>query len=570
MLPKNDQGVTVEFNEYWDYPKIEQWVRDFAAENASWVSVEILTTTQLGQSIFLLTLGENSSDTPAMWIDAGTHAAEWTGVMALIYTLEKWADFAREPHGKKWFQENTIFAVPCICPDGYQALIDGEAFLRSTLRPPKRGVFRQGLEPQDIDGDGRILFMRWRDPAGPYIIDDEADFGLRKRKLDDDPADACFLSQEGMFIEWDGVKWTQASLKYGLDLNRNFPINWSPFEMFGMDSGEYPLSEPESRVVMEAVVARPNIAVALTNHTYTGAILTQPYNVDTPLSELDIDLMEAMATQAVRGTDYQVYRVAPDFTYDPKQPIIGVWADCLTTTLGIPAYTLELWNPFSWAGVQVKKPAEFFKRPSPHIVDALLRKALQDSQLMLWRPHQHPQLGTVEIGGFDYFRTIRNPPEALLEKECQKGFLVADNMRKTLPKLKVALNAEPLAFGLYRITAFFENQGYLSTTSLERARDIRQSKELWVSLAPEEGIEIIEGQKHQVLDALDGWGTLQIRSAKNIIYPALPARGHRDSVSWTVKGRGVVEILWDAGKAGKGKKSLQINSDPESNQLKLW
>lgn len=560
----------MEFNEYWDYPRIEEWVKDFAAQNPSWVSLEILTTTDFGRSIFLLTLGENPTTTPALWIDAGTHAAEWAGVMSLLYSLEKWGEFAKEAHGKKWFQENTIFAVPCICPDGYQALLEGESFLRSTLRPPKNGVFRQGLDPQDIDGDGRVLFMRWRDPAGPYIIDDEADFGIRRRKLDDDPAAACFLSHEGIFIEWDGVKWTQASLKYGLDLNRNFPVNWSPFEMFGMDSGEFPLSEPESRAVMEAVVARPNIAAGLTNHTYTGAILTQPYNADSPLSELDIDVMEALAQQVVRGTDYQVHRVFPEFTYDPKQPIIGVWADCLTTTLGIPAYTLELWNPFSWAGVQVKKPAEFFKRPSPHIVDALLRKALQDSQLMLWRPHTHPQLGAVEIGGFDYLRTIRNPPVSLLEKECQKGFQVAENLRKALPKLRVELQTEPLAFGLYRITAFFENQGYLSTISLERARDIRQSKELWVRLEPKDGIEIVEGQEQQVLEALEGWGGLQIRSAKNIIYPSLPVRGHRDAITWVVKGRGSVGVIWDAGKAGKGRKSLLVNADPDSDQLKLW
>lgn len=562
--------MSSEWNEYWEYSKVETWVRQFAADNPEWVSLEVLGTTALGRPILLLSLGEKPAETPAFWIDAGTHAAEWTGVMALLYALEQWGNFAATFQGKVWFQNNTIFALPCISPDGYQALMEGEPFLRSTLRAPKNGVFRQGLDPQDIDGDGRVLFMRWKDPAGPYVVDEEADFGMRRRRLDDDPSEACILSQEGMFVEWDGVSWTQASLKHGLDLNRNFPVNWSPFEMFGMDSGEYPLSELESRVMMEAVIARPNIAVALTNHTYTGAILTQPYNANTPLSEQDIDVMESLAQQSVRGTDYKVHRVFPDFTYDAKQLIIGVWADCLTTTLGIPAYTLELWNPFSWAGVQIKKPAEFFKRPSPHIVDALLRKALQDSQLMLWRPFEHPQLGQVEIGGFDYFRTIRNPPNALLEKECQKGFQVAENLRKALPKLQVRLKSESLEHGLYRITAFFENLGYLSTTSLERAKDIRQSKELWVELITNDGIEIIEGQGHQVVEALEGWGSLQVRSSKNMIYPSLPVRGHRDAVTWIVRGRGSVDISWDGGRAGKGVRTLLVNADPKSDQLNLW
>ena len=92
------------FDEYWDYPKIENWLQNFVKENSSWVSLEILGTTDYGRPIFLVTLGENPTETPAMWIDAGTLAAEWTGVISLLYSLEKWADYAKEAKGQKWFQ----------------------------------------------------------------------------------------------------------------------------------------------------------------------------------------------------------------------------------------------------------------------------------------------------------------------------------------------------------------------------------------------------------------------------------------------------------------------------------
>ena len=45
----------------------------------------------------------------------------------------------------------------------------------------------------------------------------------------------------------------QAPRKFGMDLNRNFPVEWSPFEMFGMDSGAYALSEVESRSITDAI-----------------------------------------------------------------------------------------------------------------------------------------------------------------------------------------------------------------------------------------------------------------------------------------------------------------------------
>jgi len=414
-----------------------------------------------------------------------------------------------------------------------------------------------------------VQLMRWRHPAGPYVIDDESDLGVRRRNLSDDSDKACFVCQEGLFLRWDGIKWTQAPLKYGLDLNRNFPVNWSPFEMFGMDGGEFSLSEPESRSVIDAVSARPNIAVGLSNHTYTGALLTQPYRPDSPLTEGDVDLMERLALEAVRGTDYRVMRVFPEFTYDSNQPVVGVWADCLTCTLGIPGYTLELWDPFSWAGVKVKDPAKFFKNPQPNIVEALLRKAVKDRGMLIWNPFQHPQLGEVEIGGIDYLRTIRNPPISLLQKECQKGFQVADNLRRSLPKVQVKLKVEGIAIETYRLEVVFENLGFLGTTSLERAEQISSAKGIEVSLVVSSNVNLVEGKKERNLGSLEGWGNWQVGSAKNLIYPSLPNKGNRISATWILQGMGDVFLTWDAGRGGRGKETILINESSDS-QLKLW
>ena len=39
-----------------------------------------------------------------------------------------------------------------------------------------------------------------------------------------------------------------------------------------------------------------------------------------------------------------------------------------------------------------------------------------------WRPFNHPQLGTVELGGADKFRLITNPPPHLMLKEVEVRF----------------------------------------------------------------------------------------------------------------------------------------------------
>ena len=192
--------------------------------------------------------------------------------------------------------------------------------------------------------------------------------------------------------------------------------------MFGMDGGHFPASEPESRAVVQAFAARPCISAGVTNHTYTGCILTQPYRKDTPLSDPDIYLMENLAKGITKETGYRVFRIEPDFTYDPKKAVVGVWSDSMCTTFGVPAYTLELWDPFGFCGVENNDPKDFFVQPDPEKIRGLVEhfSTIEDA-VTPWRTFEHPQLGKVEIGGLDYMRTVRNPPVSVLAAECQRG-----------------------------------------------------------------------------------------------------------------------------------------------------
>ena len=554
---------------YWNFEQVQDWCQQLAATHSEWISLSEIGTTKEGRSIWILTLGHNPESTPALWLDALTHASEWAGMMGLIHTIDQWVDWTQEERGQRWFQENTIYCVPCVSPDGLESLMRGDAFLRSTTRDAKEGVRRIGFEPCDVDNNGKVLWMRWKDPAGPYVSDDASAYGLRKRRLDDAPEDAFFVSYEGKFLEWDGVRWIQAPLKHGVDLNRNFPVRWAPFEMFGMDGGVYSLSEPEARALMDAVSERSNVVAAMTLHTYTGALLTQPYNANTDLPKSDISMLQGMAEQLVSGTGYKVFRVHPDFTYDPKQSIVGVWADCLSSTLGIPAYTLEVWDPFKWAGLQIKEPARFFMEPKEHIVAALLSKASNDGELLLWETFDHPQLGPVEIGGIDYLRTIRNPPLSHLPVECEHTFSILDKIRMSLPKIQVQVSVKALEGDVYRIVVCFENHGYLSTAGLQRALDLKLTKETHAELKCDASVSVVSGKIVQDVPALDGWGQWQSQSAKNLLYPSLPADGHRQSMEWVVSGVGEVEVHWTCSRSGSGVEKIAVGGNAE-HQLRLF
>ena len=86
----------------------------------------------------MLTLGHNPETTLALWLDALTHASEWAGMMGLIHTVDQWVDWTQEERGRKWFQENTIYCVPCVSPDGLEALMRGEPIFCVLQREKQR------------------------------------------------------------------------------------------------------------------------------------------------------------------------------------------------------------------------------------------------------------------------------------------------------------------------------------------------------------------------------------------------------------------------------------------------
>jgi len=547
---------------YLSWSQIEDWCRDTAAACPDWVSLTTVGETREGRPILFLKIGLQDAhidDRPGFWLDAGTHAAEWTSVMSALYTVSRWVEGLRAGHASEdtFFRAHTAYVMPCIAPDGYHALMDGAPFIRSTLRPDPSGAPRIGFAPQDLTGDGGVRWMRWKHPAGGFVPDDDEPMFMRPRQLKDRPEDAYFFCLEGQFLNWDGARWTQAAREFGIDLNRNFPAHWAPFTMFGMDGGIFSLSEPESRAVVDTFSAYPRIGAAVTNHTYTGCILTQPYREDTPLPDGDVLLMERIAQQAVEGTGYRVFRTYPDFAYDKKTSIVGVWSDTLSTVFGVPGYTLELWDPFEHAGVQIEKPAEFFTTPDPELIRQVISAFGKDPKnCQPWVSFEHPQLGPVEIGGIDYMRTVRNPPDALLAEECRKGHAIAQSVRSALPKVQATVEVTPEGT-LTHLRLVMENLGFTSTSGLAHGAKLPVTPAVSAALDCQGGCSLVHGAAEQTLEHMNGWGSAS-PGGPHSVYPSLPAQGHRSIADWWVRGGGTAVVRWSGGRGGAGVIELQV------------
>ncbi len=220
---------------------------------------------------------------------------------------------------------------------------------------PTRALDQQdGLIEEDIDGDGRILMMRVRDPNGawkPYPGDPRL---LIPRDPDDAPGSGEFyrLLTEGTIQNYDGVTIKTAPSLHGLDLNRNYPMEWVT-ESDQHGAGPYPTSEPEIRAMVQAVIDRPNITGYITYHTFSGVHL-RPYSghPDDDFPNADLRAYKYIGERATKITGYPAKSVFHDFKYEPKQVIRGGSDDWMYDHMGVYAWTTEFWSPQQQIGLK--------------------------------------------------------------------------------------------------------------------------------------------------------------------------------------------------------------------------
>jgi hypothetical protein len=122
-----------------------------------------------------------------------------------------------------------------------------------------------------------------------------------------------------------------------------------------------------------------------------------------------------------------------------------------------------------------------------------------------WYAFHHPQLGKVELGGWDWLGFWVNPPVEFLEKEIQvfPDWIIWH----TLISPKLALHeASVMAVGqgAYRIRLVVENTGWLPTYVTKKAVEKNVSRGVICEIELPEGATLQSGKLRQELAQLEG------------------------------------------------------------------
>ncbi len=498
-----EAGETLTFDRFHTWEVMYEWLHRWAERYPELVDVYEVAQSLEGKPILQATVTNKktgpATDKPAAFFEGNRHSGEVTSAESVLWLMQHVLDgYGSDPEITRLLDTRALYFRPKNNPDGSGLYLHTAQSNRSTNRPMDNdGDGLLDEDPaDDLNGDGVILQVRYRprpgtDDQATMVTDERDPSGRLLRRARAEEEAEWVVAREGLDNDGDGR--VDEDGVGGLDLHRNYVENWRP--MPGRDrtgrgytqggSGEYPLSEIETRSVVLFLLENPNVSVANTMDTAVPMHLRAPSTSPGPERMYPEDLAYYEYFDSV-GVSITGYPWAGDVYHDYStrnrdadpmsgSPLFGHSPDFGYWYYGAIWYGDELWNGGDFPDLNGDGEEDD--------LDALLWDDAHNNGLAFreWSSFDHPTLGPVEIGGWHPKFFSQNSPPGDLEKWARNQGLFNLTMAQHLPLLEmdqVQLRQVGREGDLttYDVTVTWRNAGGLPT-ALRQARLVKMVRE---------------------------------------------------------------------------------------------
>jgi murein tripeptide amidase MpaA len=173
-----------------------------------------------------------------------------------------------------------------------------------------------------------------------------------------------------------------------------------------------------------------------------------------------------------------------------------------------------------------------------------------------WRSFVHPQLGEVEIGGWDFKNVWQNAPAKYLPELCEKQcqFTIAHALMSPLLAIS-RLDITSRGENIYHLVLQLENQGFLPTYTSQKALERKAVRSIEVEIDLPNGVEIITGKRKQEIGHLEG--------RSNKVYRSIATQGtdYRGTIEWVIQGSpgAEIEVIARGERSGTVRKKVHLS-----------
>lgn len=522
--------------DYPDFSRQTARLKQLASSHSRYAQLSSLTKTDGGRDIWLLKLGGAQADNrPAIAVVGGVEGNRPLSTELVIGFAEELLAGIGTDSIKQLLEKTTFYVFPNMSPDAMEQYFaklkyerTGNARPTDDDRDGRTG--EDGVE--DLDGDGRITFMRVASPVGDHLPHPDDDRVLIKA----DPAKGhigrYLLIQEGLDNDNDG-KWNEDG-EGGVDFNKNMSFRHPAFQP---GAGEFPVSEKENRALLDFLFERYNVYAVVSFGSQNN--LSQPNAYVAGQANAPIIAGWQEPDTKVNASVSELYNKIIKQKDAPKSPAAGgdfqSWAYFHYGRFAFS--TPGWWVPKTRPDSTRNEKAFTVDDPAANFLRWAGQQGL-DNYFTPWKKINHADFPNqeVEVGGIHPF-VMHTPPYRLTADlvKKHKEFLVG--LAAMQPEIDlINLKTEKLGQGVTRVTVEVVNRGILpSHTKLgERFYWV---KRILVKTNLAKGQEILSGRSRQTLGVLAGQSS--------------------QTLTWLIKGSGQVTL--EAGSPTTGSKTIQIS-----------
>ncbi|MEP7164277.1 MAG: M14 family metallopeptidase [Ferruginibacter sp.] len=519
--------------DYSNYAQQSLRIAALAKTYPQLVKTRSVTKTVGGKDIWQVTIGTgNTESKPAIAIVGGVEGNHLLGMELAIGFAENLLEGSNSDSIKTLLNKTTFYIFPNMSPDAmeqYFAPLKYERQGNATATDDDRDGKLNEDKYDDLDGNGKITWMRVTSPVGEYKLHPDDPRVLVKADLSKGEKGIYQLYSEGRDNDKDGL--FNEDDEGGIWFNKNLTYRYPPFTI---GAGEFPVSENEDRALLDNLFDLFNI--------YAVVSFGSNNNLSTPLSYNSV-----LATQRVTAGWLEQDTKQNSMVSELYNKIMVVKDSAKTTPAGGDFFS---WAYYHYGRYSFSTPGWWVPRIRPDttknekaftVKDSVanyLRWAAQQAvsnNFTEWKTIQHPDFPNqqVEVGGIDPFVMI-NPPYKLVSDLVKKHSAFLVKLAACQPELDIInIKTEKVNAAVTRITIDIINKGALASYSK------LGEKSYWVkriNVKVNTAATMLSGKKIQVLDSLEGYGSTQL--------------------SWLVKGSGNMTV--EAGSPTTGSKKIEI------------
>lgn len=520
---------------YSNSASLAQRIKTLTSKYPNLIKSKTLTQTLGGKDIWMLTLGaQNADQKPAIAVVGGVDGKHLLGVEMAIGFAEKLLANSNVDSVKNLLNKQTFYVFPNMSPDATEQYFANLKYERSG-NATKTDDDRDGRLNEDgfddLDGNGKITWMRVKDATGKYKLNPDDPRSLVLADASKGENGTYILLQEGIDNDKDGQ--FNEDGEGGVSFNKNASFN---YKNFIPGAGEYAVSEKENRALFDFLFDAFNVYAVVTFGPTNNLSSPVTFNPAGLSKRVITSWFEADAkSNALVSERYNKITKTKEAPRSQTEP--GDFSQWAYFHYGRLSFSTPGWWVPKVAPDSAKKEKKF---TNDDPVAAYLRWAAKEGitdTYTPWKTVSHPDFAgqMVEVGGIDPF-VLNNPPYKLVDNIVAKhtDFLVS--LAAMAPQIEfVNLKTEKVTDGLTRVTVQLLNTGDLSTYTKIGDRSYFLKK-IAIKVNGKNGQEVVSGRKNQTIESLQG------KEFKEL--------------TWLIKGNGKVTI--DAGCPTTGNKSIEV------------